>query len=217
MAVIEEFGPSIARGFWLTIQLAALSGFGSLLFGTLLAAMRVGPVPALSSFASWFVTLVRNTPLLVVCIIVFSGLPAIGLLNQTGFLVKAFVAVTVYTSPFVCEALRSGINSVPLGQAEAARAIGLGFRGTMSQVVLPQAYRASIPPMVSVLIAMTKNTSVVGLFGLAEAYARLQGLLNDNADQRIQIFLVISLGYVVIVELISAVGYLAERKVGTSR
>ena len=69
------------------------------------------------------------------------------------------VALTLYTSAFVCEALRSGVNAVPLGQAEAARAIGLPFGGVMPQVVLPQAFRASVPPLASVQIALLKNTS----------------------------------------------------------
>ena len=213
--VVSENGPELASAFWLTIQLAIYSGIGSLLLGTFLVSMRVGPVSSLARFAGGFVTIVRNTPLLVVCILIFNGLPQLGI--DGPFLVKGVVAVIVYTGPFVCEALRSGINSVPLGQAEAARSIGLDFRGTMTQVVLPQAYAASIPPMVSVLIAMTKNTSVVGAFGLLEAFARTRGLLNDNADQRIQIFMVVALGYIIIVELISATGYLAERKVRTAR
>ena len=213
--VVSENGSDLLRAFWLTIQLAIYSGIGSLLLGTILVSMRVGPVSSLARFAAGFVTIVRNTPLLVVCIIIFSGLPQLGL--DGPFMVKGVLAVTVYTGPFVCEALRSGINSVPLGQAEAARSIGLDFRGTMTQVVLPQAYAASIPPMVSVLIAMTKNTSVVGAFGLIEAFARTRLLLNDNADQRIEIFMVVALGYIILVELISAGGYLAERKVRTSR
>ena len=215
--VVTEYGPLILQAFWVTIQLAVVSGIGSIIFGTMLVAMRVGPVASLSRFASTYVTLVRNTPLIVVCIIVFAGLPTVGILNQVPFLLKGFVAVTLYTAPFVCEALRAGINSVPLGQAEAARSIGLDFTGTMTQVVLPQAYAASIPPMVSVLIAMTKNTSVVGIFGLIEAFARMRGLLNDNATLYYPIFFVIALGYIFLVELISAVGYLAERRVGAAR
>ena len=213
--VVSEYGPLILEAFWLTVQLAVISGIGSLLLGTLLVAMRVGPVSSLARFAAAFVTLVRNTPLLVVCILVFNGLPQLGI--DGPFIVKGVLSVTIYTAPFVCEALRSGINSVPLGQAEAARSIGLDFRGTMTQVVLPQAYAASIPPMVSVLIAMTKNTSVVGAFGLLEAFARMRGLLNDNATLRIEIFLVVALGYIILVELISAVGIFAERRVRSSR
>ena len=213
--IATEYQSQILRAFWLTIQLALLSGVFSLLFGTILAAMRVGPVPALARFGSAYVTIVRNTPLLVVCLLVFTGLPELGI--DGPFLLKGVISVTVYTAPFVCEALRSGINSVPLGQAEAARSIGLDFTGAMTQVVLPQAYRASIPPMVSVLIAMSKNTSVVAAFGLLEATARMRDLLNENADARVQVFLLFALGYIIIVETISAVGLVAEKKAKASR
>ena len=213
--IATEYQSQILRAFWLTIQLALLSGVFSLLFGTILAAMRVGPVPALARFGSAYVTIVRNTPLLVVCLLVFAGLPELGI--DGPFLLKGVISVTVYTAPFVCEALRSGINSVPLGQAEAARSIGLDFTGAMTQVVLPQAYRASIPPMVSVLIAMSKNTSVVAAFGLLEATARMRDLLNENADARVQVFLLFALGYIIIVETISAVGLVAEKKAKASR
>ncbi len=212
---LSENWPRVLDGFWITIQLAVLSGVGSVVLGTVLAAMRVGPAVGLARAAGTYVTLVRNTPLLVVCLIVFTGLPEVGI--DGPFLAKGVLSVTLYTSPFICEALRSGINSVPMGQAEAARSIGLDFSGTMRQVVLPQAFAASIPPMTSVLIAMLKNTSVTAAFGLAEATSRMKGSLNDNADIRIQVFLVFAIGYIILVEIISAVGIFAERKTAGAR
>lgn len=155
-------------------------------------------------------TLVRNTPLLLIFILVFIGLPRIGINFE--FLTKGVIALTVYTSTFVCEALRSGINAVPLGQAEASRAIGLTFGGSMRHVVLPQAFAASIPPMTSVLIALLKNTSVAAAFGLAEATNRMRSFSNDNADDRTLIFLTFAIGYVILVELVSFVGATLERR-----
>ena len=122
------------------------------------------------------------------------------------------MSLTLYTSTFVCEALRSGVNAVPLGQAEAARAIGLPFTGVMSQVVLPQAFRASLPPLASVQIALIKNTSVAAVFGVAEAASRMRSFTNDFPTQRIGIFICFAAGYVVIVEVFSFLANRLERR-----
>lgn len=202
----------VLRAFWLTVQLAALSGVVALLLGTLLAAMRVGPVAILRGAASTYVTLVRNTPLLIVCVFVFVAAPNLGLFTGTPFLIKGVVAVSLYTAPFVAESLRSGVNAVHLGQAEAARAIGMTFGQNMRYVVLPQAFRASVPPLTSTFIAMTKNTSVVAVFGLMEATARMRWFVNRNSDETMYMFLVFALGYIVLVELISLAGFGLERR-----
>ncbi|HEY0888964.1 MAG TPA: amino acid ABC transporter permease [Nocardioides sp.] len=202
----------VLRAFWLTVQLAALSGVVALVLGTLLAAMRVGPVAILRGAASTYVTLVRNTPLLIVCVFVFVAAPNLGLFIGTPFLIKGVVAVSLYTAPFVAESLRSGVNAVHLGQAEAARAIGMTFGQNMRYVVLPQAFRASVPPLTSTFIAMTKNTSVVAVFGLMEATARMRWFVNRNADETMYMFLVFAFGYIVLVELISLAGFGLERR-----
>jgi glutamate transport system permease protein len=207
----------VLNAFWVTIQLAVLSGLASLVLGTLLAAMRVGPVGVLAKFGTVYVSVVRNTPLLVIFVLVFIAAPTLDLLVKTPFLVKGVVALTIYTSAFVCEAIRSGINSVSLGQAEAARAIGLTFGATMSQVVLPQAFRATVPPLASVLIALAKNTSVAAAFGLAEATARMRGITNNNADDRWLIFMTFAIGYIIIVEVMSAGAITLERRWRVSR
>jgi glutamate transport system permease protein len=202
----------VLRAFWLTIQLLVLSGVVSLLFGTVLGAMRVGPVAVFRRAAAVYVTVVRNTPLLIVFVFVFIAAPTLGWFVSTPFLVKGVVALSLYTAAFVCEAVRSGINSVPVGQAEAARAIGMTFGLTMRQVVLPQAFRAVVPPLVSVLIALAKNTSVGAAFGLMEATGRMRFFSNNNPEDRMQIFLLFALGYILIVEVMSAGAIALERR-----
>lgn len=202
----------VLQSFWLTIQLLLVSGITSLVWGTVLAAMRVGPVSVLAKFGTAYVTLVRNTPLLVVFILIFIGMPTLDILVDTPFLIKGVVALTIYTSAFVCEAIRSGINSVSLGQSEASRAIGLTFGQSMSNVVLPQAFRAVVPPLASVFIALAKNTSVAAAFGLLEATARMRALTNNNADDRILIFITFAIGYIIIVEVLSAGAFGLERR-----
>ena len=200
----------VLSAFLLTIELLVVSGLLSLVFGTLLGAARVGPIPVLAKAGALYVTLVRNTPLLVVFVFAAFALPKMDV--RLPFFAMACTALTVYTSAFVCEAVRSGINSVPLGQAEAARAIGLTFSQTMRAVIMPQAVRAVVPPLASVIIALAKNTSVAAAFGLLEATARMRFFTNRNADDRALIFLTFAVGYIIIVELMSLGAHLLERR-----
>jgi len=104
----------------------------------------------------------------------------------------------LYTSTFVSEAIRSGINTVPAGQAEAARAIGLRFTQVLGIIVMPQAIRAVIAPLASVLIALTKNTTVASAIGVAEAALLMNTLIENEADKFTAVFLVISFGFVLL-------------------
>lgn len=213
------------KAFGYTVFLFLVSGVLSLLLGTLLVAMRVGPVSVLSKAATTYITVVRNTPLVMLFLFFQLGAPkvfetlrftwvdiSIGSYDFTAFFSAAVVSLTLYTSAFVCESLRAGINAVPLGQAEAARAIGLPFGGVMTQVVLPQAFRAAVPPLASTLIALLKNTSVAGVFGVIEAAAQMKSFTNDFASERTGIFIAFALGYVVLVEIVSAVATVLERR-----
>ena len=199
------------QAFWLTVQLAVLSGLCSLVLGTALASMRVGPVSVLRGAAATYVTLVRNTPLLLIFVFVFVAAPNIGWFVGTPFLIKGVIAVSVYTAAFVCEAVRSGVNAVPIGQAEAARAIGLTFGQTMTSVVLPQSFRVVVPPLASVMIAMTKNTSIAAVFGLAELTFRMRYFANNSPDDT-AIFLTFAVLYIVLVELVSVGAIGLERR-----
>jgi glutamate transport system permease protein len=211
-----------------TIALFLISGVLSLLIGTLLAAMRVGPIAVLRRAVSLYVTIIRNTPLLVVFIFFRVAGPRIGIqfnfvdivwgdLRMNNYFAAAIVSLTVYTSTFVCEAVRSGVNAVPLGQAEAARAIGLPFTGTMREVILPQAFRASVPPLASVQIALLKNTTIAGIFGVAEAFFRMRGFTNDFPGDRIGIFITFSLIFVALVEIVSFASHRLERRWSAAR
>lgn len=207
--LVENFG-LILDAFVKTFELVLISGIASLVLGTILAAMRVSPVTVLRGVGTVYVGFFRNTPLLVLLILVVFGFPKVGL--DMSFLAKNSLALTLYTAAFVCEALRSGVNSVGIGQAEAARSVGLGFGQTMTHVVLPQSFRAVVPPLASVLIALTKNSSLASLFGILELTARMDQMLNNNPADLWWIFLGIAVAYIIIVELISAVGAYFERR-----
>ncbi len=213
----------VVRAFTYTISLFLIAGVLSLAIGTVLAAMRVGPISVLSRAAAVYVTLIRNTPLLIVLLFFRLAGPKIGLnfnfvdivigeIRLNNLFAACVAALTVYTSTFVCEAIRSGVNAVPLGQAEAARAIGLPFAGAMREVILPQAFRATVPPLASVQIALLKNTTVCGIFGVAEAFFRMKGFTNEAPGERVQIFLIFALIFVVLVEIVSFFANRLERR-----
>ncbi|CAM5695246.1 putative Glutamate transport system permease protein GluC [Streptomyces afghaniensis 772] [Streptomyces afghaniensis] len=191
----------ILGAFWTTVQLALLSAVGSLIWGTLLAAMRVGPVPLMRGFGTAYVNLVRNIPLTVIILFTSLGLYQALSINlgadrsDTANFRLAVLGLIVYTSAFVCEALRSGINTVPVGQAEAARAIGLSFSQVLRLVVLPQAFRSAVGPLTNVLIALTKNTTVAAAIGVAEAALLMKEMI-ENEAQLLLISAIFAFGFV---------------------
>ncbi|MEU6070312.1 MULTISPECIES: amino acid ABC transporter permease [Streptomyces] len=196
-------GYDVLGAFWMTVKLAALSALGSLVWGTLLAGMRVSPVPLMRGFGTAYVNIVRNIPLTVIILFTSLGLADIfGVtMGASDFKVQGFrlavLGLIAYHAAFVCEALRSGINTVPLGQAEAARAIGLTFSQTLRLIVLPQAFRAVIGPLANVLIALTKNTTVAAAIGVAEAAYLMKSMI-ENEAQTLAIGAVFAFGFVVL-------------------
>lgn len=209
-AIIENF-PLFLRGFGNTLSLLLLSGSGALLIGLVIAAMRISPVASLRAFATVYTEIVRNTPLTLVLLFCATILPYLQF--QPGYFTLAVLGLTVYTSPFVAEALRSGVNGVSIGQAEAARSIGLTFGQTLSFVVMPQAIRMVIPPLINVFIALTKNTSVAGAFFVFELFGAARRITNERGDEVIAILLAVAAFYLVITIPLGVIAGRIEKKV----
>jgi glutamate transport system permease protein len=203
------------EGFVTTLELSVLSSLLALLLGTLLAAMRVSPVPTLRAAGATYVELVRNTPLTVVFFFVVFVLPQLDILLP--YFTFAVIALTVYHAAFFCEAVRSGINAVGVGQAEAARSIGLTFGQSLRLVVLPQAFRTVIPPLINVVIALIKNSSIAAAFGVIELTATGTRLANANGDAVIAVLAGVAVCYLI---LTLPSGWLAgrvERRLAVAR
>jgi glutamate transport system permease protein len=196
------------EAFKTTIYLTLLSAIGAFIIGTAIAIMRVSPVATLRTIGTAYVTLVRNTPLTL--LIVFCNL---GLFIQLGVTLAdkdsntfittnnfrlAVLGLSIYTASFVAEALRSGVNTVPLGQAEAARAIGLPFLQTLRYIVLPQAFRGAIAPLGNVLIALTKNSTVASVIGVSEASLLMKEMMDERPDVLFVIFGMFAVGFVIL-------------------
>ena len=198
-------------GFRTTVSLTLLSAVGALLLGTLIAAMRVSPVPPLRWAGATYVQLVRNTPLTVVFFLVVFGLPEVDV--RLPFFRLAVLALSLYTAAFVAEAVRSGINSVATGQAEASRSIGMTFGQTLRLVVLPQAFANILPPLASVFIAMLKNTSIASAFFVFEGIQAMNQLINSFGNAVIPILIAAAAGYLFLALVSSFLFGLLERAV----
>jgi glutamate transport system permease protein len=194
----------IIGAFWMNIRLTILAAIGSFALGTVLAVFRISPVGSLRAIGTSYVNVVRNTPLTI--IMVLGVLAVWGQLKITfssdfnlNFFIYAVIALSIYHAAFVCESIRSGVNTVPQGQAEAARAIGLSFLPAARVVVLPQALRGAITPLGNTLIALTKNTTVAAAASVAEASGLMKTMIEFNPDLMVSIFLTIAIGFCIIV------------------
>ena len=209
MNVILDNVPALLSGFEMTLKLTLVSGAVALVVGLFLAALRVSPLTPLRGLATTYVELLRNTPLTLVFFFLVFVAPQFGILAPLGFW-TAVLALSAYTSAFVCEAIRSGINSVHLGQAEAARAIGLTFGQSLSLVILPQAVRTVIPPLINVFIALAKNTSV-------ELMATGRRIATANPAENIAVLVGVALFYLAITIPAGILAGVVERKVAFAR
>ena len=214
-AIIESL-PLYWEGFLRTLFLSAVSGVIALLLGTLLAAARVSPVAALRGFSMTYVEILRNTPLTIAFFFAAVVLPRLGVTFEQ-FEVAAIIALSAYTAAFIAEAVRSGVNSVAVGQAEAARSIGMTFSQVLSLIILPQALRTVIPPLINILIALVKNSSVAGAFFVLELFGYGRQLANSHGDQVLAVLLGVAFFYLLLTVPLGILASTVERKVAISR
>lgn len=214
MKVLTDNFSTYWHGFVGTVELTLVSGVLALLLGVLMAGFRVSPIKALRAFGTTWVTILRNTPLTLLFFIVVLGLPRFDIVLP--FFTFSVIALGCYTSAFICEVLRSGINTVPLGQGEAARSLGMTFGQTLNLVVLPQASRSVVAPIGSVLIALAKNTAIAGSFSVVELLGTYR-TVNELGYSIIWTFVWIAVGYLILTLSISAVFNLLERRLAVSR
>ena len=203
---------ALLEGARVTVVVTLVSYAIALAIGMVLVIMHVSPALPARWFANAYTQLFRNVPLLAVLFVMFFGLPTIGI--DTNSWAVGLLGLGMYTGAFVGETLRSGINSIPLGQAEAARSIGLTFGQSLSSVILPQAFRAVIPPLGSLLIALVKNSALVLAVGVTELTAMSRRLIEDD-QSRFDLWGVIigvTVSYLLIALILSYLVRLAERR-----
>jgi glutamate transport system permease protein len=221
LEILREY--DVLGAFWVNIQLALWAAVFSLVLGTLLALLRISPISSLQWAGSAYVTVFRNTPLTI--IMVFMVLGAWGQLNVTlssdfnlNFFWLAVIALTIYHAAFVCEAIRSGVNTVPVGQAEAARSVGLSFLPAARLIILPQAFRGAVAPLGNVLIALIKNTTVAAAASVAtETSSVMKTMIEFRPDYIYAIFFTFAIGYVILVTPVGLLTTAFSRRLAVSR
>lgn len=214
MDVLTQNFSLYGDGFLGTLRLTVYASLLALALGVVMAGFRVAPVRALRVVGTAWVTVLRNTPLTLLFFAMLLGLPRFGV--ALPFELFAVLALGCYTSSFICEAVRSGINTVPVGQGEAARSLGMTFGQTLGTVVLPQAFRTVISPIGSTLIALAKNSAIAGSFSVVELLSTYK-TLNENGYSVIWSFVWIALGYLILTLAISALFTLLEKRWGVAR
>jgi glutamate transport system permease protein len=207
---ISDYWDLFLEGFWVTVQLTALSFTFAMVIGVVVASLRVSPVPPLRAVGTVYVETLRNIPLLLILLFLVFAVPKLGALID--YFPAAVIGLSLYTGAFVAEAIRSGINAVGVGQAEAARSIGLTFTQSLQLVILPQALRNVVAPLANVFIALTKNTSLASAISVVELTSVL-GQVIERTGQAIEALAVVSLLYMVITIPAGLLAGFVERRV----
>ena len=195
----------IPGAFLVNIELTLWSALFSTILGVILLLMRISPISSLRRIARGYVELFKNMPLTIIMVFMVLGVYAQLKLSfsntfATNFFWLAITGLSLYTAAFVCESLRSGINTVPVGQAEAARALGLNFWQAATQVILPQAIRGSVAPLGNTFIALLKNSTVAAAASVAtETSTMMSEMIEYHADLIVPIFLTFAFGYVILI------------------
>jgi glutamate transport system permease protein len=211
---LTDNGPLFWEGFKTTVELFLIAAVGSLVLGTLLAGARVSPVPILRAVGTTYVQIVRNTPLTLLFAFLIFAVPKLDI--AIDYFPSACIALVAYTAAFVCEVVRSGINTVASGQAEAARALGMSFGQVLGQIVLPQAFRSIMPPLMSVMIAMLKNTTIAAGFSVLEAGA-IPAYMAERGENQFGTLIWITIGFLLLIAPLVVLQRRMERKWAVTR
>ena len=196
---------NVPAAFLVNLELTFWSAIFSAILGIILVVMRISPISSMRRVAAGYVELFKNMPLTIIMVFMVLGVFAQLKISfsdnfDTNFFWLAVVGLSLYTAAFVCESLRLGINTVPLGQAEAARAMGLNFMQSATLIIMPQALRGSVAPLGNTLIALLKNSTVAAAASVAtETSSLMSEMIEFRPDVIVQIFLIFAFGYVILI------------------
>ena len=197
-------------GFTNTVIMFVISAVLSLALGLVIGVLRIAPSTPMRAVGTVYVNLLRNTPLALLMMFFALGYPKLGL-PTLDYITLAIVALVLYTASYVAEVFRSGVNSVPVGQMEAGRAIGMTFGQLIRVVLVPQAFRNVVPPLISVFIALLKNTTVASGFSVMQAGA-IAANMSERGENLLATLLWVALFFFILVMGLAAVQRKFERK-----
>ena len=204
----------LAQGLLTTLAITALAFVSALVLGTVVAVFRVSPIPPLRAVGTVYVELFRNIPLLSLLILVAYGLPYAGV--SLSLFTTAVVSLAMVSAAFACETVRAGINGVPVGQVEAARALGFTFTQSLRRVILPQALRSMVQPLVNIFIGVALGSSLAAAVSVGELTYAAQQVGNRTAESML-LFVISAVVYIVIALLGGGVGSVLERRLVVQR
>ena len=195
--VLLRHFPEFRSGFLVTVQLVVASFVIALVVGLVVGALRVTPIRWVRTLGGLYVEFFRNIPLLVLLYISYLGLRRAGI--EIGPWVAGTASLGLYTAAYVAETVRSGVFAVGKGQIEAGLSLGFPYRKVLSQIVIPQAVRSVIPPLGSLVIAMIKNSAIIGVaLGLADDLLKQARLINSRTFQTNEVFFWAAVGYLIL-------------------
>lgn len=200
----------LLEGFWVTIKVAAISIVLSFIIGGLMGTIRYAKIPVVSHVVALIVETIRNLPLLLIIFFTYFALPEIGI--DMEIMTAAIVALTIFESAMLSEIIRSGLNSIEKGQIEAGRSSGLNYIQTLRYIIMPQALRRMVPPIVSQFISLLKDTSLAVVIALPDLLHNAQILYAQNESGVIPIFVTIALMYFIVNFALSLVARRLELK-----
>lgn len=212
--VLWEYRGEFLDGVLMTLQLTVAAFLGAVVVGTIIAVFRISPIVPLRAAGTVFVEIFRNVPLMSLLIVVVYALPEIGILMS--YEVSVIAAMVCVGAAFLCEAVRGGINAVPAGQIEAARSLGFTFTGVLGRVVLPQAFRSMVQPLVTVFIGILISSSLAGVVGV-EDLTRVVSAINLREAQGLLTFMVAAVIYLTIALAAGGVGAWLEKRLRVLR
>ncbi|MBT1003316.1 amino acid ABC transporter permease [Paenarthrobacter sp. DKR-5] len=204
----------LLAGLWMTVRLTAVAFAGSLVLGTVVAAFRVSPVAPLRALGRFYVELFVNIPLISLLVVVTFGLPDVGVTFD--LFTCAAISMVLLGAAFTCEAIRSGVNAVPVGQVEAGRAVGLDFFGVLRHVLFPQAFRSVVQPIVNVFIGILLSSSLAGVIGVKDLTLQVSEI-NNKAALGLTTYLLAAFAYIVIALLAGGLGSRLEQRLKVLR
>jgi glutamate transport system permease protein len=213
-SILSDNLDALWQGVLTTLGITALAFVSAVLLGTVVAVFRVSPIPPLRIVGAVYVELFRNIPLLSLLILVAYGLPYVGV--RLSLYTTAVVCLALVSGSFACETVRAGINGVPVGQAEAARAIGMTFTQSLSTIILPQALRTMVQPLVNIFIGVALGSSLAAAVSVGELTYQAQQVGNQTAESML-LFIISAVVYIVIALLGGGAGSVLERRLAVRR
>ena len=194
----------LLMGLWVTIYISVISVILSFIIGSILGIIRYSKIKYVSAIVGFVIDIIRNIPLLLIIFFTYFGLPNFGLRPET--IPAAIIAMTVFESCMIAEIVRSGIQSVSIGQMEGARSTGMSFVQALWHVVLPQAYKNMIPTIISQFVSLIKDTSLATIIVVPEMMQHAQVIYGQNANYILPMFAALAVLYFAVCFTLSIIG-----------